>query len=148
MRSQADYVNTNDLPAFLAEKGIGVRSRNSKMVTEFREAFSLPIRGFPQPFEADLELHKKLIAEETAEFLQAVNEKDPVEILDALADLAYVVQGCALDCGFDLDAAFTEVHRSNMSKLMPDGSVHRREDGKVLKGPNFSPPDLRKLAGQ
>ena len=73
---------------------------------------------------------------------------DPVELLDGLADLVYVAYGCALECGFDLDAALAEVHRSNLSKLMPDGTVLRRDDGKVLKGPNFTPPDLRALAGK
>lgn len=64
------------------------------------------------------------------------------ETLDALCDLIYVCIGMALKLGFDLDGAFREVHRSNMSKLGEDGKPIKRDDGKILKGPNFTPPDL------
>lgn len=77
-----------------------------------------------------------------------MRERDAVEILDGLADLVYVAYGCALDCGFDLDAALEEVHRSNLSKLGNDGKPIKRADGKILKSPNFTPPDLRRLAGK
>ena len=149
MPSKSDWVQTNDVPQLLAEEGVPVvRSQNARMVAEFRRAFDLPMRAFPAPLDADLDLHARLIAEETSEFLVAVREKNPVEILDALADLMYVIYGAALDCGFDIDAAFSEVHRSNMSKLGADGRPILNEVGKVQKGPNYSPPDLRGLAGQ
>lgn len=125
-----------------------MRSKNAQMVAQFRHHFGLPVRSFPSVDGVDLDLHEKLLAEELEEFIQAADDRDPVELLDALADLVYVAYGCALDCGFDLDAALAEVHRSNMSKLLPDGTVLRRDDGKVLKGPNFTPPDLRELAGK
>jgi len=125
-----------------------MRSKNAQMVAQFRHHFGLPVRSFPDITGVDLELHGRLLTEELAETIAAMRERDAVEILDGLVDLAYVVLGVALDCGFDLDAAFEEVHRSNMSKLLPDGTVLRREDGKVLKGPNFTPPDLRALAGK
>ena len=125
-----------------------MRSKNAQMVAQFRHHFGLPVRSFPDITGVDLDLHARLIAEEAAETLAAMRDRDPVEILDGLVDLTYVVLGAALDCGFDLDAAFEEVHLSNMSKLLPDGTVLRRDDGKVLKGPNFTPPDLRKLAGK
>ena len=64
------------------------------------------------------------------------------EVLDAICDSVYVLIGLALKMGMDLDGAFREVHRSNMSKLGTDGKPIRRSDGKVLKGPNFTPPDL------
>jgi len=74
--------------------------------------------------------------------------RDLVETADALADLVYVIYGFALEAGIDLDAVLAEVHRSNLSKLMPDGSVKRREDGKVLKGPGFSAPDIAAVLRQ
>lgn len=125
-----------------------MRSKNAQMVAQFRHHFGLPVKSFPDIAGVDLDLHEKLLAEELEEFIEAADDRDPVELLDALADLVYVAYGCALECGFDLDAAFAEVHRSNLSKLMPDGTVLRRDDGKVLKGPNFTPPDLRELAGK
>lgn len=125
-----------------------MRSKNAQMVAQFRHHFGLPVKSFPSIEGVDLDLHEKLLAEELEEFIQAADDRDPVELLDALADLVYVAYGCALDCGFDLDAALAEVQRSNLSKLLPDGTVLRRDDGKVLKGPNFTPPDLRTLAGK
>ena len=65
-----------------------------------------------------------------------------LDTLDAICDSIYVLIGLALKLGFDLDGAFREVHRSNMSKLGKDGKPIKREDGKILKGPNFTPPDL------
>lgn len=65
-----------------------------------------------------------------------------LDTLDAICDSIYVLIGLALKMGFDLDGAFREVHRSNMSKLGEDGKPIKREDGKILKGPNFTPPDL------
>ena len=125
-----------------------MRSKNARMVAEFRHHFGLPVKSFPDINGVDLELHGRLLTEELAETITAMRERDAVEILDGLTDLVYVAYGCALECGFDLDAAFAEVHRSNLSKLLPDGTVLRRDDGKVLKGPNFTPPDLRALAGK
>jgi len=70
---------------------------------------------------------------------------DTVETADALADLVYVIYGFALEAGIDLDAVLQEVQRSNMSKLDENGKPIYREDGKVLKGPNFSEPNIRKV---
>jgi predicted HAD superfamily Cof-like phosphohydrolase len=67
---------------------------------------------------------------------------DIIGIADAYADLLYVVYGGAVTNGIDIDEVFKEVHRSNMSKLGADGTPIFRDDGKVLKGPNFSPPDI------
>ena len=122
-----------------------MRSKNAQMVAHFRHHYGLPVRSFPDVFAADLDLHGKLLAEEVSEFLIAVKDRDPVEILDALADTMYVLYGCALDAGLDVDAALAEVHRSNMSKLGADGLPIKDEFGKVMKGPNFSPPDLKDL---
>jgi predicted HAD superfamily Cof-like phosphohydrolase len=87
-------------------------------------------------------LRRKLIREEFKELMKALEEEDIVGIADGLADLTVVVYGTALSYGIDLDRVMQEVHRSNMSKLGEDGKPIYREDGKVLKGPYFSPPDI------
>ena len=66
---------------------------------------------------------------------------------DALADLVYVIYGMAIESGMDLESVLAEVQASNLSKLMPDGSVKLREDGKVLKGPNFFQPNIARGLG-
>lgn len=124
-----------------------MRSKNAQMVAEFRHHFGLPVRSRPAPLDADLDLHGKLLAEEVSEFLIAVQDRDPVEVLDALGDIMYVAYGAALDCGFDVDAAFEVIHASNMAKLGPDGKPIKDEHGKVRKPVGWSPPDLRSLAG-
>lgn len=93
-------------------------------------------------------LRYDLIAEELAEFLTAQVDNDVVGIADALADLLYVVYGAAHTYGIPIDAIFSEVHRSNMSKLGDDGRpVLRPADGKVMKGPNYSAPALEPILG-
>lgn len=91
-----------------------------------------------------------LITEEYKEFLDAhyewlttpmINNKK-ADCLKELADLVYVCYQYAAAHGWDLDAAMERVHKSNLSKLGPNGEVLRREDGKVLKGPNYQPPNL------
>jgi len=90
------------------------------------------------------DLRVELIREELRDFTQAsAGAGDVVEAADALADLLYVVYGAALEWGIPLDAVFAEVHRSNMTKVWPDGTVHYREDGKVLKPSTYSPADIR-----
>ena len=89
------------------------------------------------------ELRYELIREELEEMREALDTKDLVGIADALADLLYVVYGAGHSFGLDLDACFNEVHRSNMSKLDKNGKPIYREDGKVLKGEDYSPPDLK-----
>jgi predicted HAD superfamily Cof-like phosphohydrolase len=88
------------------------------------------------------ELRCALIEEEAAEFRAAVKANDIIEVADAIADLLYVVYGAALTFGIPVREVFTEVHRSNMTKLDDDGGPIYRADGKVMKGPNFSPPNL------
>jgi predicted HAD superfamily Cof-like phosphohydrolase len=90
-------------------------------------------------------LRLDLIDEERDELKEAMAEGDVVGTADALADLLYVTYGAALAFGMDADALFAEVHRSNMTKLDEDGKPVRRADGKILKGPNFEEPDLRKI---
>jgi len=78
-------------------------------------------------------------------FISNGNTPDPVEIADALGDGIYVKYGHAIERGIPLDDVLREIHRSNMSKLGDDGKQILRDDGKVLKGPNYSPPDIAKV---
>ena len=91
------------------------------------------------------QLRLDLIAEETGELYSALAEKNIVQIADALTDILYVVYGAGHAFGIDLDDCFREVHESNMSKLGADGKPVYRDDGKVLKGPNFFEPKLGEL---
>lgn len=85
----------------------------------------------------------KLIHEEFDEVMWAYAEEGRLELIKELIDLLYVTYGALAYLKVDADAAFAEVHRSNMSKLGEDGKPTYREDGKILKGPNYSPADLR-----
>jgi predicted HAD superfamily Cof-like phosphohydrolase len=88
------------------------------------------------------ELRLDLIEEEVQELRDGLDKKSMFEIADALTDILYVVYGAGHAFGIDLDDCFSEVHRSNMTKLGANGRPLYREDGKVMKGPNYSEPDL------
>jgi predicted HAD superfamily Cof-like phosphohydrolase len=94
---------------------------------------------------ASLTMQKRLIDEEWSEFHEAYHFKPHEEQLKELADLVYVCYQYAENMSWDLDEAMSRVHSSNMSKLGDDGKPIRREDGKVLKGPNYQPPILTDL---
>ena len=131
-----------------------------ELVLQFHRTYSTPIRPFDDP-TLDYErvsMRMSLIAEEFAELMGAVygpraraivddGTRDVIETADALADLVYVIYGMAIESGMDLDSVLAEVQASNLSKLMPDGSVKLREDGKVLKGPNFFQPNIARGLG-
>ena len=95
------------------------------------------------PDENIIKLRLKLIKEELEELEQALNDKNLLEVADALTDLLYVTYGAGHSFGIDLDACFEEVQRSNMSKLDENGKPIFNEYGKVMKGPNFSKPNLK-----
>ena len=90
-------------------------------------------------------MQRTLIVEEFKEFLNAEAGYDKSETLKELADLVYVCFQYATNMGWDLDEALTRVHLSNLSKLDDNGEPIYREDGKVLKGPNYQPPNLSDL---
>jgi predicted HAD superfamily Cof-like phosphohydrolase len=118
------------------------------LVAEFHRVYGQPIHDQPHIDDSDLNtLRFKLIAEELAELGVALAERDAVEVLDALVDLQYVLDGAFLSLGFHRmkAEALAEVHRSNLSKLGEDGKPVLRADGKVIKGPAFSPPDLASI---
>ena len=121
-------------------------------VKEFNKAYGVPTLsscGVSATYENTCHVQMDFVREEITELEKAfakfnVPNKDStyIEILDAICDSIYVLIGLALKMSFDLDGAFREVHRSNMSKLGKNGKPIKRSDGKVLKGPNFTPPKL------
>jgi len=116
---------------------------NFELVEDFMLAFGQRVATTPQLVDrAVAELRVSLIEEELDELREAVADNDLVGIADALTDILYVTYGAGLAYGIDLDECFLEVHESNMSKLGENGKPIYREDGKVLKGPNYFEPDL------
>ena len=86
-----------------------------------------------------------LIKEELEELTEAMQDKNLLEVADALTDILYVTYGAGHAFGIDLDKCFEEVQNSNMSKLGEDGKPIYNEAGKVMKGPNYFKPDLSKF---
>ena len=121
---------------------------NFELVEDFMEAMGQDVNVVPTFPEEDIQrLRLDLIEEELDELHYAIDNKDMVEIADALGDLLYVVYGAGHAFGIHLDECFKEIHASNMSKLGPDGKPIKREDGKVLKPDTFFPPDLKTILG-
>lgn len=118
------------------------------MVREFHDAFDVHTPEHPFIVDDALnELRCDLIEEELGELREALRERDVVGVLDALTDLQYVLDGAYLALGYSelKQRAFKVVHASNMSKLGPDGKPIVREDGKILKGPDYFPPNLSSI---
>ena len=120
-----------------------------KAVNEFHKAFGLGIQNSPT---AELEINRnllryKLMREENEEYLDAANNKDLVEVADALGDMLYTLCGTIIEHGMQhkIEEVFDEIQKSNMSKLGADGKPIFREDGKVLKGPNYFKPDINSI---
>lgn len=117
-------------------------------VKEFHEAFAVNIEKQPIiPSQERCELRQKIIQEEVDELKAAWESGNLVEVADALADIHYVVMGTVLEFGLQDKYAeiFTEVHRSNMSKLDENGKPIYREDGKVIKSELYSKPEIGKI---
>jgi predicted HAD superfamily Cof-like phosphohydrolase len=122
------------------------KGTNFELVGDFMQAFGQDVEEGPTwPDFSTRELRLELIREEYEELEEAIENRDLVAVADALTDLLYVVYGAGHTFGLDLDDCFDEVHASNMSKLGPDGLAMKRQDGKVLKGPNFFEPDLESI---
>ena len=117
-------------------------------VRKFHDAFGIENNYTPK---AELEnnvfdLRHRLMHEENEEYLEACRNGDLVEIADALGDMMYILCGTILSHGLQdkIENIFEEIQRSNMSKLGTDGKPIYREDGKILKGPNYFKPDIKK----
>ena len=116
---------------------------NFEKVGDFMEAFGQEVLYIPTMPDFNLSaLRLDLIEEEVQELRDGLANKSMLEIADALTDILYVVYGAGHAFGLDLDDCFHEVHSSNMTKLGADGRPLYREDGKVMKGPNYREPDL------
>ena len=118
-------------------------------VSEFHKAFGLSIENKPTAnISSDISnLRYNLMKEENEEYLEATKKNDLVEIGDALGDMLYILCGTIIAHGFQdkIEEIYDEIQRSNMSKLGSDGKPIYREDGKVLKGPNYFKPDIVKI---
>ena len=115
-------------------------------VKEFHTAFGLGVSDMPKDSLGENVniLRYNLMKEENEEYLEAVQNNDIVEIADALGDMLYILCGTILEHGLQhkIEAVFDEIQRSNMSKLGADGKPIYREDGKVMKGPDYFKPDF------
>ncbi len=118
-------------------------------VKAFHTAFKIGHRETPK---ADLGTDKNtlrfnLMKEENEEYLEAASNNDLVEVADALGDMLYILCGTIIEHGLQhkIEAVFNEIQRSNMSKLGDDGQPIYREDGKVLKGPNYFKPNIEAI---
>ena len=123
----SDMSNFNKVKAFMNTYGQDVKENAS----------------FPD--DTVVQLRVDLIEEELNELKEAIKNNDLVEVADALTDILYVTYGAGHSFGLDLDKCFDEVQRSNMSKLGEDGNPIYNDSGKVMKGPNYSAPDLKKI---
>ncbi|MGJ8658708.1 hypothetical protein [Cellulophaga fucicola] len=120
-----------------------------KAVELFHKSFGA---GVSQELKADLGEQKNLLRfnlmdEENKEYLEAANNNDMVEVADALGDMLYILCGTILEHGmqYKIEEVFNEIQRSNMSKLGADGKPVYREDGKILKGPNYFKPSIASI---
>ena len=118
-------------------------------MAEFHDAFGIesanaPVVSLP---EQTVLLRHNLMKEENEEYLEAAQNKDLVEVADALGDMLYILCGTILSHGMQhkITEVFNEIQRSNMSKLGSDGKPIYREDGKVLKGPNYFKPNIASI---
>lgn len=120
-----------------------------KAVRLFHETYGL---GVSEEMKADLgalknELRFNLMKEENEEYLEASQNNDIDEVADALGDMLYILCGTILEHGLQhkIEEVFDEIQRSNMSKLGEDGKPIYREDGKVMKGPNYFKPNFEEI---
>ena len=119
---------------------------NFKKVGTFMKTFGQEVKTKPSFSSNKInKLRLDLIKEELFELTEAMNNKDLLEVADALTDILYVTYGAGHAFGINLDKCFEEVQNSNMSKLGENGKPIYNENGKVMKGPNYFKPDLSKF---
>ncbi len=118
----------------------------------FHESFGLGVSQSPTVALDDntINLRYNLMDEENKEYLEAAKAGDMIEVADALGDMLYILCGTILSHGMQhkIEEVFDEIQRSNMSKLDSDGKPIYREDGKVLKGPNYFKPNIADILNQ
>ncbi|MEY4461180.1 MAG: hypothetical protein ACO27L_02680 [Schleiferiaceae bacterium] len=122
-------------------------------VSEFHRIYEVPVASAPValPSSELVNLRHRLMAEENDEYLEAAQAGNLVEVADALGDQLYILCGTIITHGMQhvIEDVFREIHQSNLSKLGADGRPLYREDGKVMKGPNYFRPDIASvLAGR
>ena len=119
---------------------------NFESVRKFMETFGQEVKKKAEfPSEKITSLRYDLINEELEEFKEAISKRDIKEVADALTDILYVTYGAGHAFGINLDKCFKEVQNSNMSKLGEDGKPIYNDKGKVMKGPNYFKPNLKKF---
>ena len=119
---------------------------NFERVKKFMQTFGQEVKEKAEfPNVKITSLRYDLIKEELGELKEAIDKKDIKETADALTDILYVTYGAGHAFGIDLDKCFAEVQDSNMSKLGKDGKPIFNDKGKVMKGPNYFKPDLKKF---
>ena len=119
-------------------------------VKQFHESFGIENKETPTLNNRAFMLRFNLMKEENEEYLNACQEENIVEVADALGDMMYILCGTILSHGLQhkIEEIFQEIQSSNMSKLGKDGNPIYREDGKILKGPNYFKPDIPKILNQ
>ena len=121
---------------------------NFNKVKTFMDTYGQEVKNTPEfPDSKIVQLRIDLIQEELNELKEAINNNDIIEVADALTDILYVTYGAGHSFGVDLDSCFNEVQNSNMSKLGDDGKPIYNESGKVMKGPNYFKPNIKKIIG-
>ena len=119
---------------------------NFNKVKLFMKTFGQEVKNKPSFSTSKInELRFNLIKEELEELKQAMSNNDLLEVADALTDILYVTYGAGHAFGINLDECFDEVQKSNMSKLDLEGKPIFNDDGKVMKGPNYFKPNLKKF---
>ncbi len=123
--------------------------RQLQLVEEFHRTYKLNVSDAPTTElpEDIIALRHRLMAEENEEYLHAARHHDLTEVADALGDMLYILCGTIIEHGLQhkITEVFEEIHRSNMSKLDKNGKPIYREDGKVIKGPDYFKPDIEKI---
>ena len=127
-------------------------NKELKHVEDFHNAFGLGVAKKPtiDLSKETIKLRFNLMKEENEEYFEAAKRNDMVEVADALGDMLYILCGTILSHGMQdkIHEIFEEIQSSNMSKLGEDGKPIYREDGKVLKGPNYFKPDIKSILNQ
>ena len=122
---------------------------NFEKVKIFMETFGQEVKSKSSLSSEKINsLRLSLIQEELDELKKAIQDKDIVEVADALTDILYVTYGAGHAFGINLDQCFSEVQNSNMSKLGDDSKPIYNDNGKVMKGPKYFKPDLKKIIKQ